>query len=46
MFVQVNYTLEETEYAEYEINDPFVQKFITGLENLFGPFKVTNNNCH
>ena len=40
LFAQVNYTLEEAEYAENEINDPFVQKFIGGLENLFSPFKV------
>jgi len=40
LFVQVNYTLEEAEYAEYEINDPFVQRFISGLETLFSPFKV------
>ena len=41
LFVQVNYTLEEAEYAEYEINDPFVQRFISGLETLFSPFKVS-----
>ncbi|KAL6057907.1 Golgi transport complex subunit 4 [Balamuthia mandrillaris] len=46
LFQAVNYNLEETEYAEYEINDPFVQKFIAGLDNLFAPFKshLTESN--
>ncbi|ELR19326.1 COG4 transport protein [Acanthamoeba castellanii str. Neff] len=40
IFSAVNYQLNEAEYAEYEINDPFVYKITAGLDNLFAPFKM------
>jgi hypothetical protein len=46
IFSAVNYQVTEAEYAEYEINDPFVHKFTSGLDALFSPFKehLTESN--
>jgi hypothetical protein len=40
----VEYSLfVELDFAEREVNDPFVQQFITGVDSVLRPFKVTTH---
>jgi len=42
----VTYDLDELKFQENEINDPFVEKFVAMLSDLFDPYKkvLTENN--
>ncbi len=40
MFVPINYELSDLDFAEREINDPFVEQCIAGVDGILKPFKV------
>ena len=40
VFVTCTYDISETEFAEREINDPFVHQFIASIDAILKPFKV------
>lgn len=40
VFVPINYELSDLDFAEREINDPFVEQCIAGVDGILKPFKV------
>ncbi len=39
-FTAAIYDMTELEFAEREVNNPFVQNFITGIDSVLSPYKV------
>jgi len=41
VFTAISYELTDVDFAEREINDPFVEQFISGVDSVVKPYKVS-----